>query len=113
LHLGNQDAYVNVAGGVRLVEPAVDLGIAVALASSFRDIPVDQSTVVLGEIGLTGEVRGISQVAKRIHEGVKLGFRTFIIPMANLSQCKDIGNCNVIGVETVVEAFESALGVSA
>ncbi|HWI54845.1 MAG TPA: DNA repair protein RadA [Desulfobacteria bacterium] len=112
LHLGNQDAYVNVAGGVRLVEPAVDLGIAVALASSFRDIPVEQSAVVLGEIGLTGEVRGISQVAKRIHEGVKLGFGTFIIPMANLSQCKDTGNCKIIGVETVVEAFESALGVN-
>ncbi len=113
LHIGNQDAYVNVAGGVRLTEPAVDLGIAVALASSFRDIPVIQSAVILGEIGLTGEVRGISQVAKRIHEGVKLGFGTFIIPMANLSQCKDNGNCKIIGVETVVEAFELALGVSA
>lgn len=113
LHIASQDAYVNVAGGVRLVEPAVDLGIAVALASSFRDLPVEPNAVVLGEIGLTGEVRGISQVAKRINEGAKLGFTTFIIPSANLSQCKDITKLKIIGVETVNEAFEAALGVSA
>lgn len=112
LHLNNQDAYVNVAGGVKLVEPAVDLGIAVALASSFRDVPVNPSSVVLGEIGLTGEVRAISQVAKRIHEGAKMGFKNFIVPAANLSQCKDAGNYKVVGVETVSEAFETALGVS-
>lgn len=112
LHLGNQDMYVNVAGGVKLDEPSVDLGIALALASSFRDIPVDPLAVVLGEIGLTGEVRGISQVAKRIHEGAKLGFRNFVVPAANLSQCKNLEPINVVGVETVSEAFEMALGVS-
>lgn len=111
-HLGNQDAYVNVAGGVRLDEPAVDLGVAVALASSFRDVPVASAVVVLGEIGLTGEVRGISQVAKRIHEGKKLGFLTFIIPAANLNHCRDLPEVEVIGVERVEEAFDAALGVS-
>ena len=113
LHIASQDAYVNVAGGVRLTEPAVDLGIAIALASSFRDIPVESNAVVLGEIGLTGEVRGISQAAKRINEGAKLGFTTFVIPSANLSQCKDLGKLKIIGVENVNEAFEAALGVSA
>jgi len=111
VHLGNQDAYVNAAGGVRLDEPAVDLGVAVALASSFRDVPADPSTVVFGEIGLTGEVRGVSQVAKRIHEGKKLGFRTFVIPSANVGQCRGIAEVKVIGVEKVNEAFEAALGV--
>jgi len=112
MRMGNQDAYVNVAGGVRLDEPAVDLGVAVALASSFRDVAVDQHTVALGEVGLTGEVRGISQVVKRIHEGTKLGFTTFIIPAANRNQCKDIAKVKVIGVEKVEDAFEAALGVS-
>jgi DNA repair protein RadA/Sms len=112
IHLGNQDAYVNAAGGVRLDEPAVDLGVAVAVASSFRDVTVDPFTVVLGEIGLTGEVRGISHVAKRIHEGTKLGFTTFIVPAANLNHCKDIAKIKVIGVEKVEDAFETALGVS-
>ncbi|MHB9096171.1 MAG: DNA repair protein RadA [Eubacteriales bacterium] len=112
MHLGNQDAYVNVAGGVRLDEPAVDLGVAVAVASSFRDTPVDPFTVVLGEIGLTGEVRGIGQTAKRIHEGTKMGFTTFIVPNANLNQCRDIAKIRVIGVEKVSEAFDIALGVS-
>jgi DNA repair protein RadA/Sms len=112
LRLGNQDAYVNVAGGVRLDEPAVDLGVAVAVASSFRDVAVDPYTVALGEIGLTGEVRGISQVVKRIHEGTKLGFTTFLVPAANLNQCKDIDKVKVIGVEKVEDAFATALGVS-
>lgn len=112
MHLANQDAYVNVAGGVRLDEPAVDLGVAVAVASSFRDVAVNPHTVALGEIGLTGEVRGISQVAKRIHEGTKLGFTSFIVPAANLNQCKDISKVKVKGVEKVEEAFETALGVS-
>lgn len=112
LHLGNQDIYVNVAGGIKLDEPAIDLGVAVALASSFRDVPVDPTAVVLGEIGLTGEVRGISQAAKRVHEGKKLGFRTFVIPAANLAQGRDVSEVKVIGVGTVSEAFETALGVS-
>ncbi len=111
MHLGNLDVYVNVAGGVKLDEPAIDLGVAVALASSYRDVPVDPSAVVIGETGLTGEVRGIGQVAKRIHEGKKLGFHTFIIPAANLNQCKDISGVKVLGVETVKEAFEIVLGV--
>lgn len=112
MRLSSQDAYVNVAGGVRLDEPAVDLGVAIAVASSFRDVAVDPNTVALGEIGLTGEVRGISQVVKRIHEGAKLGFTNFVVPAANLNQCKDIAKVKVIGVEKVEDAFETALGVS-
>ena len=112
MHLANHDAYVNVAGGVKLDEPAADLGVAIAVASSFRDIPVDSHTVVMGEIGLTGEVRGVSQVAKRINEGTKLGFNTFIIPAVNLNQCRDIRKVKVIGVNRVDEAFDTALGVS-
>jgi len=112
IHFGTQDAYVNAAGGVRLDEPAVDLGMAVALASSLRDIPVDSHTMVFGEVGLTGEVRGISQALKRINEGIKLGFQTFIIPMANLNQCRDFTEAEIIGVKEVREAFDRALGVN-
>ncbi|MCK9909788.1 DNA repair protein RadA, partial [Microbacteriaceae bacterium K1510] len=79
LMLQNQDAYVNVAGGVRLDEPAVDLAIAISLASSFRDRATNPHDVVIGEIGLTGEVRGVSRIEQRVREAHKLGFKRVII----------------------------------
>jgi len=74
-----------VAGGVRVDEPAVDLGIALAVASSHRERPVDASTVVVGEVGLGGEVRAVSRIAARVAEAAKLGFRRIVIPQANLA----------------------------
>lgn len=80
LHLGNHDIFINVAGGVKVDEPAVDLGIVSSIASSFLDRPIDSGTVVFGEIGLTGEVRGISQMESRIKEAARMGFDRCILP---------------------------------
>jgi DNA repair protein RadA/Sms len=82
LHLGNQDIFLNVAGGVKVDEPAVDLGIVSSLISSFLDRPVDSGTVVFGEVGLTGEVRGISQMESRVKEAARMGFKRCILPRA-------------------------------
>ncbi len=109
LNLANQDLYVSVVGGLRVVEPAVDLGVALALASNFRNIPVDAGTVVLGEIGLTGEVRAASQVEQRIREAVRLGFRRFIIPERNLEARERYPDLDVIGVKTVREALDKSM----
>jgi DNA repair protein RadA/Sms len=83
LQLYNFDAYVNVVGGIRLDEPACDLGIAAAVASSFRNLPVDAGCVLIGEIGLTGEVRAVGQIDKRISEAMRLGFKSVVIPEGN------------------------------
>lgn len=80
LHLGNHDIFINVAGGVRVDEPAVDLGVVSAMASSFLDRSIDTKTVVFGEVGLTGEVRGISQIETRIKEAARMGFNRCIFP---------------------------------
>jgi len=80
LHLSGHDIFINVAGGVKVSEPAIDLGIVSSLASSFLDRPVDQGTVVCGEVGLAGEVRGISRADMRVREAVRLGFRRCIMP---------------------------------
>ncbi|HYG58488.1 MAG TPA: DNA repair protein RadA [Symbiobacteriaceae bacterium] len=109
LLLGNHDAYVKIAGGVRIDEPAVDLGLAVALASSFRDQPPDPRTVVIGEVGLAGEVRAVSRVEQRIKEAEKMGFRRVILPLANLKNLALKTNLELIGVDTVMEGLEAAL----
>ena len=86
LHLGACDVYVSVAGGVRADEPAVDLGVACAIAGSHRDRPVDAETAVVGEVGLGGEVRAVSQIGRRVAEAAKLGFRRVLVPRANLAR---------------------------
>lgn len=109
LLLGNHDAYVKVAGGVRLAEPAVDLGLAVALASSFRDQPPDRRTVVVGEVGLAGEVRAVSRVEQRIREAEKMGFDRVVLPRANHRNLSIKTDLKLVGVETVMEGLEAAL----
>ena len=108
--LGNQDTYVNVAGGVKLTEPAIDLGIALAIASSFRDIPVAGDLAVIGEIGLTGEVRAVSQVERRVKEAQNLGFGRCVIPSANNYKQHRSSEIQVISVKDVGEGLEIALG---
>ncbi|HEU4962500.1 MAG TPA: DNA repair protein RadA [Bacilli bacterium] len=110
LYLQSQDAYVNVAGGVRLDEPACDLGIALALASSFREQNIQATDVFIGEVGLTGEVRGVSRIEQRVREAMKLGFTRVIVPTKNLRGWQPPDGIRVIGVETVQEAFQVALG---
>lgn len=108
--LSQEDIYLNVAGGVRASEPAADLGICVAIASGFRNTPVDQKAVVMGEVGLAGEIRGISQVEKRIAEATKLGFTRCILPKKSAGSLHKVQAIEIIAVETVGEALEAALG---
>lgn len=109
LMLQNQDAYVNVAGGVRLDEPAIDLAIAVAIASSFRDHATNPQDVVIGEIGLTGEVRGVSRIEQRIREAHKLGFKRVIIPAKNMRGLEAPADIEVVGVHNISEALQEVL----
>jgi DNA repair protein RadA/Sms len=110
LFLQNQDAYINVAGGLKLDEPAVDLAIAISLVSSFRDIPSGAADVVFGEVGLTGEVRAVSRVEQRVREAEKLGFRRVIVPEKSLKGWQPPKGIQVIGVQTVQEALAVVLG---
>ncbi|MDD4600903.1 MAG: DNA repair protein RadA, partial [Negativicutes bacterium] len=108
LMLGNQDAYVNAVGGIKIIEPAADLAVTLAVASSFRNMPIDAHTVVMGEVGLTGEVRMVPRVDMRISEAATLGFKKFIIPAGNLQTLKIRQNgLDIVGVTTVVEAMEA------
>lgn len=110
LLLQNQDAYLNVAGGVRLDEPAIDLAVAISIASSFRDSPTKPTDVMIGEIGLTGEVRRVSRIEQRVHEAAKLGFTRAIIPDKNIGGWTVPKGIQVVGVSTVYEALQAALG---
>ncbi|WP_010498916.1 DNA repair protein RadA [Paenibacillus elgii] len=109
MFLQNQDAYLNVAGGVKLDEPAVDLAVAVSIASSFREQPTQPFDVVFGEVGLTGEVRGVSRVDQRVREAEKLGFRRVILPQKSLKGWTPPAGIQIIGVNTVAEALSAAL----
>ncbi|HET7579153.1 MAG TPA: DNA repair protein RadA [Bacillales bacterium] len=108
--LQNQDAYLKVAGGVRLDEPAIDIAVAVSIASSFRDKAANPRDVVIGEVGLTGEVRRVSRIEQRIHEAAKLGFTRAIISEKNLGGWTVPPGIEVIGVGTVSEALRHTLG---
>lgn len=106
--LSNYDAYVNVVGGLRLDEPACDLGIIAAIASSFRNSPIEKGTVLIGEVGLTGEVRAVSQIDKRVMEALRIGFQCCIIPKGNeklLHKMKELSGIKLVSVENVEEAL--------
>ncbi len=112
LNLVGEDVFVNVAGGMRLDEPAADLSVAAAVASSLRNRPVGESTAVFGEIGLAGEVRGITQAALRVREAAQLGFKRCILPRANIDPADRTladGGCELTGVSTVAEALDALL----
>lgn len=110
MQLQASDAYVNVAGGLRLDEPACDLGIACSIASSFKNLYIDPQTVVIGEIGLTGEIRGVSFIEKRIMEAKKLGFSKCIVPKDNMRGIERIQGINIISFENIHEALDEVLG---
>ena len=107
IRLSNQDVYVNVVGGMRLEEPSADLGIALAIVSSAQSVPLSQDLIAIGEIGLTGEVRAVSSIEKRVKEAEKLGFKTCIIPEASRKQLKYKGNINIISVSNIQEAIRT------
>jgi DNA repair protein RadA/Sms len=104
LKLGNQDIIANVTGGLKISEPAADIGIALAIASSFRDDGVDPEMVAVGEVGLGGELRAVSQLDRRVNEAARLGFKRCLVPRAGatISASKDIG---IIPVGTLREAI--------
>ena len=106
--LGSQDVYLNVVSGIRLVEPAVDLGTVLAVGSSFRNLPLPKDMVAIGEVGLTGEIRAVNMIEKRVKEAEKMGFKTCIIPESNKKLLKDNFKMDIIGVRTINEAMQKA-----
>lgn len=106
LPLSNYDAYVNIAGGIRMNEPAVDLGIVMAIFSSYKNRPVPEDMIVFGEVGLSGEVRAVSMPEQRVSEAKKLGFKTCVIPSVSENAVKNIEGIRVIGVRSVSEAIQ-------
>lgn len=113
--LGSQDVYINVVGGLKITETAADLPIALAVYSSLRDVSLGSGTVVMGEVGLTGDIRRVPQALRRVKEGAKLGFTTFIIPQGNVSDVppKTVPGGTIIGVRTLGEAIEKAFTIEA
>jgi len=104
--LQNYDSYVNVVGGIKLNEPSSDFGIIAAIASSYKDKEIDDGAVIIGEVGLAGEVRAVNFIEKRINEAYKLGFNKCIIPYNNYKNLKDVANIKVYGVRSVEEALD-------
>lgn len=107
--LGREDAYVNFAGGMRIFEPATDLAVVLALVSSYRNKPVPDDMLVFGEVGLSGEVRGVSMAKQRVMEARKLGFNSCVVPFANARQLADVKDIKIYTVKNIMEAV-AALG---
>lgn len=107
MHLGASDIFINVAGGVRVEEPAVDLGVVAAMASSFLDKPIDSRTVVLGEVGLTGEVRAVSQMEARVKEAARLGFNRCLVPKTNSAQLANMAKMEICTISSLKELLEN------
>lgn len=110
LPLGGQDLFVNVVGGLKVDEPAVDLAVAGAIASSFRDVPIDPGTVMIGEIGLSGELRSVGDMARRLHEAARLGFGRAVIPAARRDRLPSIPGLTIRTARSVGEAIHQVLG---
>ena len=109
LQLAAYDSYVNLTGGIKIAEPSLDAAVAVAIASSYKNVAVSADTVVFGEIGLTGEIRAVSMAERRVAEAAKLGFKCCIVPQANYKEASRVKNISVIGVSSVEELLSKAL----
>lgn len=107
MHMGNCDAYVNIAGGIRIQEPAIDLGIVLAVVSSFKNHIIDEKTIAFGEVGLSGEVRAVSMAEQRVREAQKLGFTTCIMPAVCAEGMKPASGIRIVGARTVQDAVEA------
>lgn len=107
LNIGDHDAYVNIAGGLKINEPSLDLATVMAIVSSFRNKAVDEKTVIFGEVGLSGEVRAVSQAEQRVSEAYKLGFTTVVLPASNISdRLKSFKGIEIIPVSNIKEALD-------
>ena len=110
ISLFNQDVYINVAGGLELTEPAADLALCAAVASSVRDVCIPGDWAVMGEVGLAGEVRAISQAERRVAVCQRLGFTACVLPRENAKHIKATPGMRIYGVETVAEAVSILIG---
>ncbi len=106
LKLSDCDAYVNIAGGIRMNEPAIDLGIVLAIVSSYKERPIDEKTICFGEVGLSGEVRAVSMAEQRVLEAKKLGFTTCILPQVSKESMRPVEGIRLVGVRTVKDAMD-------
>lgn len=106
LPLGGQDVYLNIVGGIKINEPALDLGTILSVCSSYKNIPIPKGTIAIGEVGLTGEVRAVNMIEKRVKEAEKLGFKTCLLPESNKKLLKDKFNLDIIGVKNILEAMK-------
>ncbi len=106
IHLSNQDIFLNIAGGMKVEEPAADVGVIAAIASNFRDQLIDPEVVVFGEVGLGGEVRGVSQSEVRAKEAARLGFKRCLLPKQNQEKMRGVKGIELIGIGTVQEAIK-------
>jgi DNA repair protein RadA/Sms len=109
LHLSGQDVYINVVGGITIDEPAIDLGIVTAVTSSLRESPVDPATIMMGEVGLGGEVRAISQTELRVREALKMGFKRCVLPERSLVKLAPMDGLELVGIQEVGEALDVVL----
>lgn len=108
--LSNEDIFINVVGGIKIEEPSADLAVAVAIASSFKNRPVKENTAIIGEVGLAGEVRSVSQLERRVHEAAKLGFLRVIVPKQSMSDIND-SSIEIVAVKNVSQAVDAALNI--
>jgi DNA repair protein RadA/Sms len=107
INLSNNDIFINVAGGIRIDEPAIDLGIVATIASSFLNKPIQRNTVVFGEVGLSGEVRGVSQAETRVKEAVKMGFSRAILSKKSSKAMKTKPHIELIGISSIQDLLEA------
>ena len=106
-YFSNTDTYINVVGGLRLDETAVDIAVAMALISSLKDTVIPEDALAIGEIGLAGEIRAVNHISQRVSEAVRLGFKRIVVPYHNLKDIKNQSNVEIIGVKNVRQAFEA------
>lgn len=106
-YFSNTDTYINVVGGLRLDETAVDIAVAMALVSSLKDVAIPEHAIAIGEIGLAGEIRAVNHISQRVTEAIRLGFKRIIVPYHNLKDIKTTSDAEIIGVRDVRQAFEA------
>lgn len=110
MQMSSCDVYVNIAGGIRMTEPAIDLGLILALVSSYKDIAIDEKTIAFGEVGLSGEIRSVNMAQQRVQEAKKLGFETVLMPRVSMKALQKVDGIHIIGLETVRDAVQYLLG---
>ena len=107
LHLGGMDIFINVVGGLKIIEPAIDLGIVTTIASSLREIPIDPKVFMFGEVGLSGEIRAVAHAEQRIKEAAKIGFKKAVMSRTNQGRLKEFFGLEIFGVKDVEDALEA------